>query len=269
MSFPSDRNFGQELMKCPLNRYGDFSPKSNIGKPFFIVWSIIAVPTMTVLIQEMSNTVIAAINNWTFTIADFTVLPKKGIFKLILNRNPWLIRFIKRKQEEKRMRDGFQLQNPDDIYLGRIASDRTAVREEEENAAQDVQSEEVCKVSQAEDTEHDLAQQVAQAIKSVVQDLRADSPRRYSFEEWVYFKKLIQFSRNDQGDHCSQKPIPEDGLDEDDDEDNKELVDWDWIGEDSPMLADITEAEWVLDRLCESLNRYTKQKAKLMQCAVL
>ncbi len=27
------------------------------------------------------------------------------------------------------------------------------------------------------------------------------------------------------------------------------------------MLADITEAEWVLDRLCESLNRYTRRQS--------
>jgi len=39
-------------------------------------------------------------------------------------------------------------------------------------------------------------------------------------------------------------------------------VEWDWIGEDSPMLADVGESEWVLDRLCESLNRYTRKQAR-------
>jgi potassium channel subfamily K len=34
------------------------------------------------------------------------------------------------------------------------------------------------------------------------------------------------------------------------------LLNWDWIGENSPMLATQTEPEWVLDRLCESLIRY-------------
>ena len=42
------------------------------------------------------------------------------------------------------------------------------------------------------------------------------------------------------------------------------LVEWDWIGENSPMLSDMTEAEWILERLCESLNRYTRRQAKLV-----
>jgi potassium channel subfamily K len=39
-------------------------------------------------------------------------------------------------------------------------------------------------------------------------------------------------------------------------EDEYGLLNWDWIGENSPMLATQTEPEWVLDRLCESLIRY-------------
>lgn len=71
---------------------------------------------MTVLIQEMSNTVIAKVNTWTFTVADFTVLPKKGVFKAILGKNPalkeWVMGFIQRKAEEARVREGFQIQGP-------------------------------------------------------------------------------------------------------------------------------------------------------------
>lgn len=256
---------------APFHSYGDFSPKSNIGKPFFIVWSIIAVPTMTVLIQEMSKTVIAAINNWTFTIADFTVLPKKGVFKLVLNKSPalkeWLVGFIKRKQGEKRIREGFQLQSPDDIYLERLPSNGTAVSEEGEtvDVAPDIkpgddaprvatEEGESSKMSDAEETDHELARQVAQAIKSIAQDLRAHPPKRYSFEQWVCFTKLIRFSR------CNRE---EEGQAIEEEEQDEELLEWDWIGEDSPMLADITEAEWVLNRLCESLNRYTKRQARL------
>ena len=44
-------------------------------------------------------------------------------------------------------------------------------------------------------------------------------------------------------------------------EEHEGLVEWDWIGENSPMLADESETEWVLERLCESLNRYTRHQA--------
>ena len=43
-------------------------------------------------------------------------------------------------------------------------------------------------------------------------------------------------------------------------EEEEGIVEWDWIGEDSPMLAEETESEWVLDRLCESLGRYMRRQ---------
>ena len=63
--------------------YGDLSPKSNAGKPFFIVWSLIAVPTMTILISDMSNTVVATFKQGTFKLADWTVLPKTGVYRAL------------------------------------------------------------------------------------------------------------------------------------------------------------------------------------------
>ncbi|KAF8198204.1 hypothetical protein K438DRAFT_1717847 [Mycena galopus ATCC 62051] len=35
--------------------YGDFYPKSNAGKPFFVVWSLMAVPTVTILISNVGD----------------------------------------------------------------------------------------------------------------------------------------------------------------------------------------------------------------------
>jgi potassium channel subfamily K len=42
--------------------------------------------------------------------------------------------------------------------------------------------------------------------------------------------------------------------------DEEALVNWDWIGNDSPMMSGVTESEWLLDRLCESLVRLEKRK---------
>lgn len=33
--------------------YGDLAPQSNAGRPFFVVWSLVAVPTMTILVADM------------------------------------------------------------------------------------------------------------------------------------------------------------------------------------------------------------------------
>ncbi len=44
-------------------------------------------------------------------------------------------------------------------------------------------------------TEHDLARELALSIRTVAHDLRAEPPKRYGYEEWVHFTKLIRFSR--------------------------------------------------------------------------
>ncbi|KAK3358624.1 hypothetical protein B0T24DRAFT_540284 [Lasiosphaeria ovina] len=220
--------------------YGDYAPKSNIGKPFFIVWSLVAVPIVTVLIQEMSRTVVSAVNRGTFTVADWTVLPKQGVLKHFLDRHPklhgFLARLSERRQQRKRIARGFQNSQED----GGDGAPYPAMSLE--GIANEL-------VAELEDPSHDLARQLAMTIKSVAHDLRQVPPKRYSYEDWVHFTHLVRFSSSSSRINKNNRH-------------GGRLIEWDWIGEDSPMLADITEAEWVLDRLCESLNRYTRRQAR-------
>ncbi|KAI9757230.1 MAG: hypothetical protein M4579_003530 [Chaenotheca gracillima] len=220
-------NYFEALYFCYVSLltigYGDLSPRSNAGKPFFVIWSLIAVPTMTILISDMGETVIASFKRGTFKLADWTVLPKKGLWKSLLDRNPWLLlRLTKREEEkaaEKRVEEGFKVNEEIDQPL----------------TLEDL--------AEGELDEHDLARKLALAIRHTADDLNADPPKRYSYEEWAVYTRLIRFS--------SQSP-EEIGYEED----VSGLINWDWIGENSPLLADKTEAEWVMDRLCESLDRF-------------
>lgn len=58
--------------------YGDLAPKTNAGRCFFVIWSIIAVPTMTILVSDLGDTIVAKFKRWSDQVADFTVLPKQG-----------------------------------------------------------------------------------------------------------------------------------------------------------------------------------------------
>jgi len=209
--------------------YGDLAPKSNVGKPFFIVWSLIAVPTITILISDLGDTVVASYKRGTFKIADWTVLPKEGFFREFLENHPvlmgWLQRISAERAEKKRIASGFPL--PDD-------SARTAIPTLEQLA----------EPKALED--HELARKLTQAIRRTANDLKTHRDRRYTYEEWVEYTRLIRFTKYD-------KHSPE-NLDEDEHKDG--LIEWDWIGENSPMMAIQSEVEWVLDRLMESLNRY-------------
>lgn len=95
-----------------------------------------------------------------------------------------------------------------------------------------------------------LARRLAKAIRRVAKDLKEDvdkvRPKRYSYEEWVEFTRLIRFTAESREE-------------EEMEEEMEGLVEWDWIGENSPMMAGMSEAEFVLDRLCESLGRYLRR----------
>ena len=55
--------------------YGDYTLLSNSGKAAFVFWSLLAVPTLTILISNMGDTVIKGIRDLTIWLGAFTVLP--------------------------------------------------------------------------------------------------------------------------------------------------------------------------------------------------
>ncbi len=234
------------------------SPQSNAGKAFFIVWSLIAVPTMTILVQEMGSTVVAALNQGTFKLADWTVMPKKGLAKAFVAKVHSLFTSLVALHKSRLYSQTSRRRQPSRVDVGGaqgaflVFSGRT----ERKNAGSQpgpAGCMAAAASSSAEAHEHVLARQLAAAIRDVAHDLGASPPKRYTFEEWEHFATLIRFSRRQGGEKVD---VGGGG------EDDSGPVEWDWIGADSPMLADTTEAQWVLDRLCESLNRYTRTQAR-------
>jgi potassium channel subfamily K len=213
--------------------YGDLSPKSNAGKPFFILWSLIAVPTMTILISDLGDTVISSFKRGTFRLADFTVLPKDGLRRDFMNANPWLYNFLRKRAQKKRLKKGLPFgPGPDtpDEYGGPPRQTIEQLADEKLN-------------------EKEMTKRLAFAIRKTADDLRGNNgqPKRYTYEEWVEFTRLIRFTKVEKIDQVEYE------------EETEGVVEWDWLAENSPMLSEQTEAEWVLDRLCESLLRLLKK----------
>ncbi|EMC96426.1 hypothetical protein BAUCODRAFT_24205 [Baudoinia panamericana UAMH 10762] len=213
--------------------YGDLAPKSNPGRPFFVFWSLIAVPTMTILVSDLGETVIERFKRGTFQIADLTVLPKQGAWREIVERYPWLLRWLQqrkeRKERERRLKEGFQL-GPDP---------------EEEPPPPTLDE-----LAKEEPSNDELARKLPGMIRKVADDMKDTPGKRYTYEEWVEFTQLIRFSAQKEEDRIT-------------DDEEYGLIEWDWIGEDGPLMSKSSEAEFVLDRLCESMKRYIKQTTVL------
>ncbi|TLD28373.1 hypothetical protein PspLS_03318 [Pyricularia sp. CBS 133598] len=55
--------------------YGDVTPISNPGRSFFVFWSLLALPTTTVLISNAGDTIVKSIRDLTDRIGGVTILP--------------------------------------------------------------------------------------------------------------------------------------------------------------------------------------------------
>ena len=98
--------------------YGDYAPDTNIGRPFFVVWSLIAVPTMTILFSAFRSTIVTGFKDAVNKVAEVTYMPRMGLFKEIRIHAPiynYIYKPIRdhiRKQREpreldRRLRAGF------------------------------------------------------------------------------------------------------------------------------------------------------------------
>jgi len=242
--------------------YGDFSPKTGAGRCFFFIWSLIAVPTMTILASDMTGTVVAFFHHYTNFIADLTILPQEALWRELLHRYPVEV-FAVPKWLKKRAQE----EDEASAYAGRITAEPSMTRTldtlRSNDSVQDFKDDSYAAGIIKPDIEgivsqhaHDvkkspdavaLARQLALAIRRTAHDLTTEKPREYTYEEWVEFTRLIRFSA------IGGPPA---ALQEDEEEG---MIEWDWIGEDSPMMAQQNESEFVLDRLCESLVRYLKR----------
>ncbi|OGM49213.1 ion channel [Aspergillus bombycis] len=215
--------------------YGDITPTTNAAKPFFVVWSLIAIPTMTSLISEMSNTVVAVFKHATSQVADYTVLPRTGKYKSFITRFPRILAYLEKREQNQRVTRGFQI-GPGDV-------------EGTQNGESSRNQQPIGKEGDKEPSDFELAQRLAFAIRRTTRDAVNGHPKRYSYEEWVEFTRMIRFTDPSPGETVLY-------------EDEYGILNWDWMGENSPMLASQTEPEWVLDRLCESMIRFISTQAQ-------
>ena len=247
--------------------YGDLAPKSNSGRCFFVVWSLIAVPTMTILVSNLGDTVVANFKNWSDKIADFTVLPKAGIWRSFLDKHPWLLNWLQRwknnRARKKRLKKGFEVADPRPDSSGSDSSshhnnDTGGLEDPEDQQESEMPTTDPETVSETPIpqplTEASISHQLAHCIQKVSFDLR--NPRkRYSYEEWVEFTRLIRATHPERldgylGITCHST----------DDENEEGLVNWDWLGDHSPLVSGSSESEWLMERLVESLVRLGKRK---------
>lgn len=229
--------------------YGDFSVSSNSGKAFFVFWSLLAVPTLTILISNMGDTIIKGFKDFTIWVGSFTVLPDENGLASAL------------KVGMERARVGKVLKAKDlDHQAARDTSEQRGL----DRMAKYIEKEELVEAKEAGE-QGDLLERdihfyhfiLAKEVRQVMRDLNVSPPRQYTYEEWVYYLQLIGQDEHDASAHRrpedqqnnTKDDAPDIGTADDGDE-----MKWSWLGIRSPLMGNTNEAEWLLQRLSTRLE---------------
>jgi potassium channel subfamily K len=237
--------------------YGDYTLSSNSGKAFFVFWSLLAVPTLTILISNMGDTVIKTFKDFTIWLGSITVLPgEHGPFHALKSGIKGIAR---RKLTEDETQHKKKAGNSTDPTINRLVEH---VEEEELGEAEDA--------SQHGDTlERDIHFYhfiLAKEIRQLMRDLDASPPKQYTYGEWSYYLRLIGQNEADASGHRKPK-VHSDNMDGEEPElgladgtaKGQESNKWSWLGIRSPLMGEKSEAQWIFERLALTLERELKK----------
>ena len=259
--------------------YGDFLPLSVSGRAFFVLWTLLAVPTLTILISDMGDTVVQAFSNLTIWIGSLTVLPgENGVKNSVkMAAQQFSLGRLDPRQFETEQAPGFipeseqgksdtkQGEQHEDTMMSGIAYRLSRHLEEEELR------------EAAEAAEHgDMFERdihfyhfvLAKEIRALMFDINSSPPKRYEWDEWEYFLKLIGDGAQSDSTGSDAYMVPQ-AL-----RTTTEVArfrakgqkqSWSWLGRDSPLMGYKTESEWILERISTTLERELQEVRKMAQ----
>ncbi|KAH7134538.1 hypothetical protein B0J13DRAFT_641017, partial [Dactylonectria estremocensis] len=258
--------------------YGDLSPISNAGKSFFVFWSLLALPTMTMVISHASDTVVKFIRYSTLRLGNVTILPgdegfignmKHIISKITFGRafpghldsaSPELLELPELAP------DGQTLQDDDRGGPSASVVDQRVSQSRRPQCTRAPSQRSLSRLRNPHDelpTGTNFHFLLISEIQVIATHLKESKPHRYTFDQWAWYLKLIGEDEHNAQTHCKAKPIEKRQNPNDEDSD-KEFM-WSWVGNRNPLIGSQEESEWIFDRLTERLREslWSERKRQL------
>lgn len=258
--------------------FGDFAPFSNAGKPFLVFWSLLAVPTLTILISNMGDTVVKGVRDLTLYLGEFTVLPGevglKGRTKEItskLRKDKFLPGKKANETDEKSGSNELKGTKDEEANDAQDSATLTADRLAGEAAEEELDAAGLARAhgDKREENIHVYHYLLVKEFRNVMRHLNENPPRKYNYDEWAWFLKLMG---EDEGATESHRKAPikinkpkgskADTQQAQINDNEPETLQWSWLGNRSPLMGETEEAEWVLERLSITLERELKKRSE-------
>ncbi|KAK5987725.1 Outward-rectifier potassium channel TOK1-like protein [Cladobotryum mycophilum] len=261
--------------------YGDRTPISNAGKSFFVFWSLLALPTMTVLISNAGDTVVKFVRDSTIRLGTITILPGDtgftGNMKHIiyhLTCGQFFPTTVCQTHDLELANDSsekvtgvFKALHPKNLDLSGCSRLNMASLSHDNHYATERRADgtswpadQITVLYLHTALEEipsgiDFHLLLVSEIQNVTRHLKASKPRRYTYEEWAWFLRLLGEDERDPGRHRKVriKPKGKKGSAMQVLNDNEQLK-WSWVGTHSPLMGSQEESEWILERLTAKLK---------------
>lgn len=279
--------------------FGDYKPFSNSGKPFFVFWSLLAVPTLTILISNMGDTVVKAIRDATLYLGEATLLPgEEGTVRA-------RVKGVAAKASQGKLTAGDEMDAPPGLASSHNKGTKQQDAEDQNLAmsrgadllAAEVETDELQKAKSAErrgdklgENIHEYYYLIAREFRNVMRHVNESPPRKYTYEEWSWFLRLMGEDEGRAESHraplVEARKAPNVNVSDDEGiKENAEAVgegdgggkpaiqdpqtndassgrEWSWLGNRSPLMGEMEEAEWVLQRLSVTLEKALKKHSE-------
>jgi potassium channel subfamily K len=227
--------------------YGDLEAQSNSGRPFFVFWSLLAVPALTVLIGDLGDTVVKGVRDFTDYVFALITLPKTTIahtHRKLVSPSYLTTHFDDDREHSKH-----------EVLMKRLqCSDFRSA----ERAAMSVQD-----VDKRDRQFYNFM--LMREIRGLLMDAEKSTSKKYSYDEWCYYLKLLGLDEDNKEIHCPpmppiKPPKKPDGSPElfnlaHDIDDDGIVQPWSWLGIRSPLMSGKTESQWLSERLIIRLQR--------------
>ncbi|KAJ7026930.1 hypothetical protein C8F04DRAFT_1008592 [Mycena alexandri] len=213
--------------------YGDFYPRSNAGKPFFVVWSLMAVPTVTILISNVGDILVGWVRGGLMLgLGNSTSFPKKSA--LLKGDN-------NKGNSEPAPSDDIKQMGTDVEHLGQ------AVEHAEEQRGQG----------------DGLSARIAKQVSRLALDAANKPNVEYEWDDWESWLTLLG-ERTDGEKGTKRKKLGEGSgsgsADSDSVHGQEKWGEWTWLGDDGPLFSGMSETQWILGKMCERLEQVLKEE---------
>ena len=234
----------------------------------FVFWSLLALPTLTVLIGSIGDIISEGVDIFTLWTSDH------------LPENIGALRALKSDANKaKKGKNGvFQQAKPPGFMSNSKAEEGSFDNKAEENAVkgmgQGMENAEGTNFrNNAEKRDVDVAGKfyrhylLVKEMKNVIQHIDAKPPRKYNYSEWTWFLKLLGEDESATSQHCRPVDVQQ-ALETEENrgdaqagtpEENGKVENWSWLGQKSPLMSSIDEPRWVLERMMSTLEKELKK----------